>query len=242
MKMNLKYIYSGIRGVLKHEGVISLILRGYRFLLNRIFVFFDYYVVSTDLTKPNDDCEADFLPKTNNFCWHMISTNREADELAVNGFDFAAYELNVRALLDRGVLVFCFFVGKELAHIVCLADNQRGKDTIEPTPYHVDFQNGEVTMGRALTSPKYRRLRLRAYSGYLLRKFIRGKGYVRPVGILEAKNYPALANAARYHDTTLVARCRYIKIRWFKYFKEIKMGPFPVKEVLEQRPDCIRTK
>ena len=242
MSNNSKYIYSGVIGVLKHEGVISLILRGYSYLLQRIFIFDDYYIIHTDLDKFKNDCEADFLPKTNDFYWQIISTNREADELAVNGFDFTAYELNLRASLDRGASVFCFFVGKEIAHIVCIADNLIGKDTIDFRPFNVDFQNGDVVTGRAFTVPKYRRLRLRAYSGYLLRRFFKEKGYVRPIGTMGVKNYPALANSARYHDTAVVAKCRYIKILWFKYFKEIEIGPFTMKEILEQRPDYIKTK
>ena len=220
---------------MKHEGVISLITRGYRFLLHRILVFDNYYIVCANIENAGNEREADFLPKTDDFCWKIISTNQEADELAANGFNFAAYELNLRASLDRDALVFCIFISKELAHIACLADNLRGKDTIDPIPFNVDFKNGEIVTGRALTVPKFRRLRLRNYSAYLLRRYCLERDITRINGTMLTNNYAALGAAALHKYMTIMSKCRFIKILWFKHFKEKKIEPTTPQQIMTQK-------
>ena len=96
--------YSGIKGILKHEGVISLISRGFLFLLNRFIMFEEYYIVVVDYRNVDKENEADFLPKTDNYCWKALSKNKETDELVANGFELGAYELNLRASLDNGAV------------------------------------------------------------------------------------------------------------------------------------------
>jgi len=200
--------------------------------MNRIFAFENYYIVYSSLKNAVNDKEADFLPKTDNFWWKMITTNQEADELATSGFNFGAYELNLRASLDRSVLVFCIFINKEIAHIVCLAENLRGKETIDPRPFSVDFQNGEVATGRALTVPKFRRLHLRRYSGYLLRKYCLERGITRINGTMLANNYPALVAATQSKYMTIISKCRFKKMLWFKYVKVTEMDPTTLKRIV----------
>jgi hypothetical protein len=230
----LTRIFTGVRAALKHEGIISTISRGFIYIIRQLIRVDDYYI---HVGKIPEEPEENFLPKVNNYCVRVISTNREADELVNEGFEFGAYDLNLRTNLDKEVLSICIFIDRELAHINCVAFSQAGKDIIDPLPFNVDFRNGEAVGGRAITVPKYRRLGLRYYSGYLERKLYRERGCVRWLGTIGVKNYPALANSARYPYSTVVARCRYIKILWFKYTKETKIGPFTLKEILEQRPD-----
>jgi hypothetical protein len=232
--MDTKHIFSGIKGIIKHEGVISLISRGFAFLLHRGFIFEDYYVILTKINISAEEHETDFLPETDNYYLHIISTNREADALAANGFDFTAYELNLRASLNKGAVVFCIFIGKELAHIVCAADNLRGKDNVDPRPFAVNFKDGEIVTGRALTVPKFRRLHLRIYSGYMLRKFCREKCISRIKGTVRANNYATLVNMAQFTFHNAVSKCRFIKILWFRHLKETKMEPTAMRQIFEQ--------
>ena len=60
-EMKIKYIYSGIKSFLKHEGVKSLISRGYRYLLRRFLVFEDYYVIVSEYEDIDKEVEADFF-------------------------------------------------------------------------------------------------------------------------------------------------------------------------------------
>jgi hypothetical protein len=232
--MNVKYIYSGIRGILKHEGVKSLILRGFVFLLNRSIMFEDYYVVVVDYKDVDKENEADFLPRTDNYFGKAISTNQEADELVANGFELGAYELNLRTSLDKGAVAICVFVGKEFAHISCLADNPRGKVTVDPRPFNVDFQNGEIVIGKALTVRKFRNFHLRTYGAYILRKYCREKGIKGARFSLRVNNYPAMAIGTQPTNRIVISKCRFIKILWFKHLKEKEMKPTTLKQIYEQ--------
>ena len=235
MKKNLKYIYPGIKGVLKHEGVIGLISRGYKYLLHRFFFYEDYYVVVSNYYKDIDkEVEADYLPKVDNHCCRIISTNGEVDELIADGFDLGVYELNLRISMDKGAVGFCHFVCKELAHYTFLTDNPRGKEAVDPRPFSVDYKNGQMVVGRSLTVPKYRRLHLRNYNGYVMRKYRWERGIKSTIYTLQVNNYPALVRAAKPPDKLIVSRCRLIKILWFKYLKEIEMEPTPLKQIVAQ--------
>jgi len=232
MKNKLKYFRSGVRGVLKHEGVMSLISRGYRYLLHRFFILEHYYVVVESYGDIDKEVEADYLPKVDNHCWRIISTNQEVDELIADGFDLGAYELNLRISVEKEAVGFCHFVGKELAHYTFLADNPRGKDAVDLLPFHVDFKNGQSVCGNSLTVPKYRSLHFRIYNGYIIRKYSWSKGIVGSTYSIEVNNYPALVSHAKSLNKLIVSRCRFIKILWFKHLKEIEMKPIPPKEII----------
>jgi len=234
MKNKLKYFYSGVRGVLKHEGIMSLIKKGLMFLSHRFFVFEDYYIVVSNNMDIDKEVEADYLPKVEDHCWWMLTTNQEADELVADGFELGAYELNLRTLLDKDAIAFCNFAGKELAHFSVLADNPRGKKAVEPLPFSVDFEHGQIVVGRALTVPKFRRLHFRKYNGYLMRKYRWARGKVSTKYPIQVNNYPALAIAAQPPERQIVSKCRFIKILWFKYFKETEMNPTPPKEIIDR--------
>ena len=234
MIKSISYFLRGIRAVVKYEGIFRLISRGWNFLFSRLFVFDNYYIVSLDLGSIKNEIEADFLPDTENVDWKMITSNQEADELEKVGYHFGAYGLNLRASLDSDVNVFSVFVDKELAHIVCLADNLKGQKTIDYRPFSVDFKNGEIATGRALTMPKYRRLHLRIYSGFLVRRYGIEKGCKRIKGTVGEYNATLIASA-KHGYLTILSICRYIKILCFKYHRESEMEPIKPKEVLEKK-------
>ena len=177
----------------------------------------------------------DYLPRVDNYYACIISTNQEADELLAKGYNFGAYELNLRSSLDKGAQACCIFIDKEFAHMMCNTANKRGKDAIEPRPFHVDYDNSSIVYGKAFTLPKFRRLRLRKYSGYLMRKDATEKGYKWSYATTEVNNYQSYMNATHNPYSRILSRCRYAKILWFKYFKETKIGPMSAKEFLEQR-------
>jgi len=234
MKNNLRYIFSGMKGVLKYEGIISLISRGYVFLLHRFFMFDEYYAIFMKTHRVPEDIEIDFLPKTDDFCLKIITSNKEADKLVSDGFVLGAYELNLRASLDKGVVSFCLFVGREFAHVSCLADNSRGKKTIDPRPLKVDYQNGEVVVGRALTVPKFRRLGLQTYNGYVLRKYCRDININRVISSVNAHNIPALASNPKAAERYVTSKYRFIKALWFTHIKETKMEPTTTNQIVAQ--------
>lgn len=226
--------FSSIKGLLKHEGVNGLFSRAFVYLKHRIFLFDEYYVVQIILPRISIFKEVDLSPKIQNYIVKYISTNKEADALRADGYDFGAYEFNLRASLDKNVISFCIFVNKEIAHISCLADNPRGKVVIDFRPFHVDYQNGEVVIGRALTVPKFRRLHLRTYAGYLFAKYCRERELFRIKATVNAHNIAALSDLEKAPDRHVLSKCRFIKILWFKYFKETKVEKTTTKRLFTQ--------
>lgn len=235
--MKIKYLSSGTKGILKHEGVISLISRGFRYLLHRFFVFEDYYVIVVKFKDTDKEVEADYLPEVDNHCYRIITNNQEVDKLIADGFELGAYELNLRMSVEKGAIAFCHFVGKEFAHFTFYADNPRGKEVIDLLPFKVDFENGQMISGKSLTVPKYRNLRLRNYNGYVMRKYLWSKGFTGSVFSIAVNNYRAMVSAAKPPEKRIVSRCRFIKILWFKYFKEKRMEPISIKEFIDKIPE-----
>ena len=104
--------------------------------------------------------------------------------------------------------------------------------TVMPDHIHLIliFKKGVVSLPQVI----------QAFKSLSTRK-IKEKGYSRSMGTLGIKNYPALANSARNPYEKIVAVYRHIKILWFTYFKETKINPITVKELLEQRSDNIKS-
>jgi hypothetical protein len=229
----MKRYFSALRAIIKHEGFTSLLSRGFKSIAHRIVVVEKYYVEIGSLTGPYEP--EDILPKADNYYADIISTNQEADELLSQGYTFGAYELNLRATLDKGAQTCCIFVDKEFAHMLSRTDNPRGKETVDARPFSVEFGNGNIVGGKAFTVPKFRRLGLRKYSLYLMRKDDQVKGYKNAYATITVSNLPSLMYAAQNPNNRIVSECLYIKILWFKYFKETKIGPMSVKELLEKR-------
>lgn len=240
--MKNKYICSGIRGVLKHEGLKSLSSRVYTYLLHRFFIFEHYYVVVVKFKDIEKEVESDYLPKLDEHCWRIISTNHEIDELVTDGFSLGAYELNLRMSMDRDAVAFCHFASNELAHYTFYADNPRGKNIIDLLPYNVDFENGYVISGMSLTVPKYRNLHLRVYNGYIMRKYFWSRGIVGSTYSVSVNNYPALLSHAKPPDKLIVSEYRFIKILCFKYLKKIEIEPTPLKQIVARMSEDKQTK
>jgi hypothetical protein len=187
----------------------------------------------TDIQNTPEEKEEDFRPQVEQYCSRILSTNREADDLITEGFHIKALASNLRASLDRGATAFCIFVGKELAALVCCADNLRGKKIIDPRPFSIDFNNGEIVTGRAITIPKYRRLRLRKFSGFLLRQYYYYKGVRWIKGTMRANNVAVIAST--FPDHYVTSRCKVIRIfGMFIKLKETKMEPTPLRQIYEQ--------
>ena len=228
-----KIVFSASLAIIKHEGFRSLLSRGFKSLIHRIVFIENYYVEITSISEPYEP--EDYLPKADDYYACIISTNKEADELLSQGFSFGAYELNLRATLDKGAETCCIFIDSEFAHMLSRADNPKGKDVVDSRPFHIDFEKGDTVGGKTFTVPKFRRLGLSKYSLYIMRKDDQTKGYRNAYATITTNNLPSLAYAAQNPTNQIVSRCRYIKILCFKYCKETKIGPMTVKELLEQR-------
>ena len=117
MKQKLVDLFIRAKYIIKTEGLISLLRRGFRFLALLLFSYGTHYLYETTAEDFQRLNEADFKPKTDNFTLKIISSNEEADKLEAEGFEFRSQDINSRKYLDNGAMAFCIFVGNELAHI-----------------------------------------------------------------------------------------------------------------------------
>lgn len=205
-----------VKDVLQNEGLVPLLRRGFAFLVGYFFKYETLYLYEHTMKERN---EADFLPKIQNFTFQIVSTNLKADELAAGGHDFRSYSIYTSTWLDKGAVAFCFFVGRELAHIGWVAMTEEAKNAFEPFPYKVNFSNKEVCTGGTLTIPKYRGKGLMVY-GYFKRF-----QYLWERGIVVSRNVVAIDNVAsiKAHgkfSPKIHAKARYLKVLWWKFWKE----------------------
>ena len=125
--------------VYQTEGLVSLLRRGFRFLVYCVFEYRRYWLYAErpkDIPALN---EADFMPKIGDFIPKVVSSNAEADELESQGFEFRSQIPYAREILDGGAVALCIFVGRELANMGWLVTSQQAMDVLGGPPYDVDF-------------------------------------------------------------------------------------------------------
>ena len=221
MKMPLNRATAPLRRgkyVLQKEGLIPFTKRGFLFLAWCLFNYRTYYVLEKILSEEN---EVEFKSRIKDLAVKIISTNEQIDGLLANGCDLGSYS-NLETLRQRvnvGAVVFCAFVGKELAHTSCVATTKQANESIFGFPLRVDFSKNEASLGPVETSTKYRRLDIctHVYSKIFL--FLRqgGKTVVRST---TRKSNVAGRGAFAKFGTKIYAEGRYLKILSWKSWKE----------------------
>ena len=105
----------------KINGICALFNRGkqilheagFLFLLKRFFSYDVWYLYENNLDNLNFPCGVD------NLILKVITRPEEFDQLLADDFNFSLYMMCIqqcRERLDRGAILFCAFVGKELTH------------------------------------------------------------------------------------------------------------------------------
>ncbi|MCK4723818.1 MAG: hypothetical protein KAT75_10955, partial [Dehalococcoidia bacterium] len=159
----------------------------------------------------------------------IISTNQEADELEAGGLEFRSHVPNGRERLDKGVVAFCAFAGLELAGISWVSVSQQAKDALPEPPYRVDFSKNEACVGDAWTNPKYRRMSLGVYRAFRTHRFMLEHGVVvKRIAFRRGSVWPEILAARIYR--TRYAEGRYLRILWWKSWKEKPLTPDSCKE------------
>ncbi|MFC1847183.1 hypothetical protein ACFLYS_03910 [Chloroflexota bacterium] len=208
---------------MKTKGFVALISRTLLFLKRRLFVFKNLYLYEHTLQERN---EADYIPKIQGYTLKVVSSNRQADEIANEGFeDFrdCPVIVNTRRCLDKGAIAFCFFVGREFAHIGFVAMDEEAKKSFDILPYRVDFSHGQACTGGTVTMPKYRGNGLMAYGYFKRLEFLREKGYKTSRNAVAADSKIAQRVHAKF-SPRIYARARFLKIvRWI-FWKETPLA------------------
>ena len=206
------------REVLREEGVRSVLTRGLPIVRSWFFEYGNYYLYEHILEDGN---EADFLPKINNFTFRIVSSNEEADALAKStGVDFRKHFIDSRKRLDKGAIAFCLFIDGEAAHTGWVALNEEARKSVDSLPYKIDFANGEACTGGTGTLTKYRGKGLMVYGYFKRFQFLWEKGVRISRNAVDVRNIASQHAHAKFNHK-ICARGRYLKILWWKSWKEL---------------------
>lgn len=206
------------RDIQQTEGIKPLLKRGFAFAKVFFFDYGEYFLYEHPLLVERN--ENDYLPKIKDFTLKIISSNKEADELAAaTGYDFRRRFVSARRSLDKGAIAFCIFVNGEIAHIGFVAMSEEAKNTFDPMPYKVEFSNNEACTGGTETVPEYRSKGLMGYVYFKRFQYLREKGKVVSRNAVEKSNI-ASQKAHAIFSPRLCAEARYLKLLGWRFWKE----------------------
>jgi len=207
------------RKILKNEGLAALFGRILLLLKQNLYLSKKFYLYEHILKERN---EADYMPKMQGFTYKVISSNSQAYGITREGFEDirkCPVLVNVRTCLNKGAIAFCFFIGKELAHIGWIAMDEGAKNTFDNYPYHVDFSNGQACTGGTVTLPKYRGNGFMVYGYFKRLEYLWIKGYKTSRNAVNRDNKVSQKVHAKFNPRIL-ARARYLKIAGLTFWKE----------------------
>ncbi len=102
-------------------------MEGIRFLRKSVFVHERYYMCELPLNEPMKFMST---PKIQDFVFEIITTSQRLEELMAHGFDFGIDSIGAEERLDKGAIMFCIFIGKELACIHWAAATQEAMNVL----------------------------------------------------------------------------------------------------------------
>ena len=204
------------RQVIQDEGLVRFARTALSFVRRQLLLCETWYLSEQTLKERN---EAEYLPKVQDFLLKIITSNQEVDELTAEGFDFRPWYRGYRKRLDAGAIALCIFVGRELASILWVALTQQAKDSLGQLPNKVDFSKGEAYAGGTWTSPKYRRMGLTRYNVFKREQLQLENGMMINRGATSQRNIAGWMTAVEV-GMNVYAEARYIKILWWKSWKE----------------------
>lgn len=217
-------LLSRAKHIHEEEGLASLLKHCSLFLAHRFFRHGSYWLYADAVAGSAALNGADYLPRIDSFEFHIVSSNQQADELESRGLEFRSRVLHARRSLDRGAVAFCSFAGGRLASIGWAAMTERARDSLNEPPFKVDFSGKEACTGAVWTSPEYRRVGLFLYGMIERHRFLRDRGCVANVYAVAKRNVAAQVA----HDgsaPTPYAEGRYLKVLWWKSWKESLLRP-----------------
>ena len=202
--------------VIRNDGSIAFIRSAFTFIVSRIFFYKTYYLYKYDIEELD---EAAYLPRTQDFTLKIVSSNREADEMAADGYDMRYWYPVYSKRLDKGAVAFCLFIGRELAHIGWVGVNSRAKASLGEVPYKVSYSNNEAFSGCVWTDPKYRRLGLQRYGYFKRRQFLKDCGKTVGRAAIATNNAGTITMAEKI-GAQRYGRGRLVKLLGWQFWKE----------------------
>jgi len=219
MISRLVFLLRRANQILQIEGLVPLVRRGFSFVAGRIFRYETYYLYEYATENVQKLNEADYMPRIDDFTLKVVSSNQESDRLETEGLEFRSQVANARKRLEKGAVAFCIFAGSELISITWCALTQKAKDSFYEPPYNVEFSKGEACGGNGWTHPQYRHMGLLMYIGFKTREFLMENGITKYRSAWPKENIASLKSYAKFGPKR-IAEARYLKILWWKWWKE----------------------
>jgi len=222
MSSRVGMLSSRALGIYQENGLLALIKRTFSFvkyLISSVISYenSEFYITGRVLRVEDED---KYLPKIPNVTYRFVETIEQLDELEKEGFDLSLLDIDrPRYRLQKGAIANLVFVGHELSFKGWTALTEEAKNIINPHPYKVDFENGEVCGGNAWTEPKYRRQGLSYYAAHKNEQCLIRKGVVKSRSIKYTNNIASIGQSIK-RGTTILARARYIRIFGLKFWRE----------------------
>lgn len=229
----LHLIIARSKQLIKHEGLLSLSIRVFFYLVHWVFIYENYYLIMSSLQvlelEPNK-----LMPRIPNLTYKFIKTNQEAEKIATEFNDFRLHHLHANKMLDNGAIAICIYIGFEPAYICWMALSNEASKSIHDIPYHIDFTNKAVFVGSELTIPQFRRRGLKTYGVNLRDKFLKDMGVQNRYSIIKTSNIGNLI-ATVGRGNIIYARALYLKLFWWKLWRETQISPpLPVEQVVSE--------
>lgn len=202
------------RYTLRHEGWRALVKQGISFVLGRFFSYGHYYIYEKEVgsgdswvdTKPGVECTV-----------RVVSSLDDLEGLAAQGHDVRA--MNFRPKLRKGAIAFCLFAGDELASVTWVARTRDAKPEIDPLPFFVYFEAGEVCTGASYTHPAHRGRGLVALTYHHIVPYLADAGVTRArfsIGLSNIRSQGAHAKLS----PRIASRGRYLKVLCWDSWRE----------------------
>ncbi len=202
------------KDILQTEGIAVLIKQSFFFLIR-----IEYETLLLYENTLEERIETDFMPKIRNFTFKIISSNKQAEELTNSGIELPENFTLATARLKQGAIAFCFVINGELAHIGWVAMTQKAKDSVDPYPYHVDFNNSEACTGGTVTPPKYRGLGFMTYGYYKRFQFLKERG----IEVARSAVFTGNIASRKVHEKfrcRIYAKAQYLRILGWRWWRE----------------------
>lgn len=214
-----KYVFG--KYILQRDGSLSLFRHSYRYLRGCLFKHMTFDVYRVPLINPN---QLDSISWTPHLEFWTISTADQLHDLVAKGLYFGIHAIGAEDRLNKGALMFCVFVEKELASVQWAATSEKAMNSLSKIPYTVDFLKDEVYLGWSETNPKYRR------QGLSIHLFTEKKRVLAMMGKTMGKCFVAKDNLSSAKGTakaggSICAEGRYTRILWWNYWIEKPIAP-----------------
>ena len=170
--------------ILHEEGFLSLFKR-------LLFTYETVYIYENNLHGHSIAC------KLNNQTLRIIDCLEDFNKLLADGFNFSSCEMSIqqcRERLSRGAILFCAFVGKELAHGSWVGIDRGTLGDFYTFP--MDYGH-TACIGGTMTAPKFRRKGINVYVHSEMFRYIREKGLSKVVFEVHKDNIAAQSSQAK---------------------------------------------